>query len=309
MFRSLKKVFQKARSSFASFRSQLGKKIYQLFTKNVEEASFDELEKLFFEADLGGELSMKLVDKLRILHKKNPTISPEDILLFLEEEILAILEKEKKEPMTSASAPHVILVVGVNGSGKTTSIAKLAKYYKDRGKSVLISASDTFRAAAVEQVDHWAKTLGVSIVKSSPKADPSSVVFDALSSAQAKGIDIVLIDTAGRLHTKTDLMQELEKIQKTAGKKIDGAPHETLLVVDASSGQNALDQAEIFHKYTNISSLILTKLDGSAKGGVVVALKHQKNLDVRFVGLGESAEDLTLFDPRSFVKALLEIDA
>ena len=228
MFRPLKKVFQKARSSFASFRSQLGKKIYQLFTKNVEEASFDELEKLFFEADLGGELSMKLVDKLRILHKKNPTISPEDILLFLEEEILAILEKEKKEPMTSASAPHVILVVGVNGSGKTTSIAKLAKYYKDRGKSVLISASDTFRAAAVEQVDHWAKTLGVSIVKSSPKADPSSVVFDALSSAQAKGIDIVLIDTAGRLHTKTDLMQELEKIQKTAGKKIDGAPHETL---------------------------------------------------------------------------------
>lgn len=304
MFQSLRKTFQKIRKSFTSFRSQLGKKIQSLFGKKADESSFEELEKLFFEADLGASLSMELVDQVKALYQKNPDLSTEDLLASIKKRLLEILEK-RKEP-TSLKTPHVILFVGINGVGKTTSIAKLAYHYAKKGKKVLLSASDTFRAAAVEQADHWAKKIGIDIVKSSPKADPSSVVFDALSSALAKNVDVVLIDTAGRLHTKTPLMQELEKIQKTAGKKVPGAPHETILVVDASSGQNALDQAEIFGKYVPISSIILSKLDGSAKGGVVVALKHQRDLDVSFVGTGESEEDLLPFEPKAFVDALLE---
>ncbi|MEM8629189.1 MAG: signal recognition particle-docking protein FtsY [Chlamydiota bacterium] len=304
MFQSIRRTLKRIHSSFTSFRSELGKKIRALFSGKVDESSFEQLEQLFFEADLGAELSLHLVDKIRALHQENPQIATEQVLAKVREELLKILRPSA--PFPALKPLHVILVVGVNGAGKTTTIAKLAHHYKTQGKKVLISASDTFRAAAVEQLDHWAKKLGVDIVKSAPKADPASVAFDALSSAQAKGCDILLVDTAGRLHTKTDLMHELEKICRTLQKKLPSAPHETFLVVDACSGQNALDQAAIFHEYARISSLVLTKLDGSAKGGVVVALKHQKNLDVRFVGLGESEEDLVPFDPEAFVSALLQ---
>ncbi|MEL7431447.1 MAG: signal recognition particle-docking protein FtsY [Chlamydiota bacterium] len=304
MFQSIKRTFQKIRSSFTSFKSQLGRKIREIFSKNVDESSFEELEQLLFEADLGAELASSLVDQVRLLYRKDPDLPPEKLIASIKQELLSILMPTK--PLPLLASPHIILMVGVNGSGKTTTIAKLANYYKEQGKKVLISASDTFRAAAVEQVEHWAKKIGVDLVKSAPKADPSSVVFDAITSAMAKNVDVVLIDTAGRLHTKTDLMQELAKITRTVRKKVPEAPHETFLVIDASSGQNAIDQAEIFDQYTNISSIILTKLDGSAKGGIVVALKQKKNLDVRFVGTGESASSLSPFDPEAFVEALLK---
>jgi len=211
-------------------------------------------------------------------------------------------------PSTASSVvmgkPHVILIVGVNGSGKTTSIAKLAAKFQKEGKKVLLAAGDTFRAAAIEQLDTWAKRLGVEIVKSSPGADPAAVAFDGASAAVARGIDVVFVDTAGRLQNKVDLMRELEKVRRTLKKVIPEAPHETLLVLDATTGQNAVDQAKAFHAVTPLSGIVLTKLDGSAKGGIILSIYKELGLPVLWVGTGEGAEDLEPFDPKAYVDSL-----
>ncbi len=307
MFKALSSTFKKFKNAFSKLRFTLGSKLKNLLTKGVDDDSFEELERLFYESDLGAEFSMELAEKVRKLSRKNAQITSEEIIAELKKEVLTVLGEAPTETVLQTK-PHVILVVGTNGSGKTTSIAKLAKKYSDEGKKVLISASDTFRAAAIDQIATWAERLNVDIVKSQPGSDPSAVVFDAISSAIAKSSDVVLVDTAGRLHTKTDLMVELEKIQRVMKKLVPDAPHETLLVLDATCGQNAIDQAEIFNRYTPISSVILTKLDGTAKGGVIVALKKQKDLEVKYIGLGEQASDLILFDPVPFTDALFKAD-
>lgn len=296
MFGFLKKIL----SPFSRIKSVLGTKIRALFSRAPDEHAFDELEQLFYEADLGPAMAAELVEKLRHFSKKNP--NPESILPFVKNELLSLFPTP---PPIPRSCPHVILIVGVNGSGKTTSLAKLASYFRKDGKTVCIAAGDTFRAAAVEQLETWAKRVGADLIKSQSKSDPSSVVFDALTAAKARGTDVVLLDTAGRLQTKTDLMQELSKIRRVCQKVIPEAPHETLLVLDATLGQNALDQAKTFHQFTPITGIILTKLDGSAKGGIAAAIQREMKLPILWVGLGEGEEDLVPFDANSYVDALL----
>lgn len=290
MFGFFKKIF-----------SPLSKKIRSLFSRGPDESAFDHLEQIFYEADLGATTAAELVEKIRALYKKNPSITTEQILAFVKQDLL----QGFVEPKIQLQSPHIILLVGVNGSGKTTSLAKLASYYAAQKKKVLVVAGDTFRAAAAEQLEMWAKRVGVDVIKSQPNSDPSGVAFDALAAAKARGIDIVLIDTAGRLQTKTDLMHELAKVRRVCQKQIADAPHETLLVLDSTVGQNALDQAKTFNQFTPVTGIVLTKLDGSAKGGIAVAIQKQLNIPIRWVGTGESAEDLAPFEPESYVDALL----
>lgn len=300
MFNFLKKIA----SPLAKIGSRLGGKLRALFSKPIDESSYEELERLFYEADLGVQLAARLVEILRANLSKSPHLSPENLLEIIRQELLSILGPAP-QPIPLAS-PHVILMVGVNGSGKTTSLAKLSSHYADR--KVLIAAADTFRAASVEQLERWARQTHAEIVKSLPNSDPSAVAFDALSAARARKADLVLIDTAGRLQTKTELMDELAKIRRICQKQVPGSPHETLLVIDATIGQNALDQAIAFHRCTPLTGIILTKLDGSAKGGIAIAIQQQLKIPIRWIGTGEGASDLEPFDPNAFVKALLDLD-
>lgn len=286
---------------FKKLLSPLSKKIRALFSRALDDSTFEHLEQIFYEADLGAATSAELVDKIRVLYRKDPKITTDQILAFVKQDLLQGFTVQH----ASFSSPHVILLVGVNGSGKTTTLAKLASYYARQKKKVLVAAGDTFRAAAVEQLETWAKRVGVDLIKSQPNSDPSGVAFDALAAAKARGIDIVLIDTAGRLQTKTDLMHELAKVRRVCQKQIPDAPHETLLVLDATVGQNAIDQAQTFHQFTPISGIVLTKLDGTAKGGIAVAIQKQLNIPIRWIGTGETADDLAPFEPISYVDALL----
>lgn len=282
-------------------KTLLGQKIRALFSQKIDESSYAHLEQLLYEADLGHATAAELVEKIRAHLKKGG--GQDSILPLLKEELLKMFV-----PITQVAfhSPHVVLIIGVNGSGKTTSLAKLAAHYQSLEKKVLIAAGDTFRAAAVEQLETWAKRAGVDLIKSQPNSDPSAVAFDALSAAKARNIDIVLIDTAGRLQNKTDLMQELSKMRRTCQKQIPDAPHETLLVLDATVGQNAIDQARVFHQFTPITGIILTKLDGSAKGGVAIPIQRELKIPIRWVGLGEKMEDLVPFDVDSYLDGLLQ---
>ena len=275
----------------------------------MDENAFNELEKIFYEADLGAAVAANLVEKIRQFSRKNREAGSEEILALVRKELLLMFTAPNASAPVSAQSstriPHVVLIVGVNGSGKTTSLAKLASHYQSEGKKVLIAAGDTFRAAAIEQLETWAKRIDVDIIKAQPKSDPSAVAFDAIQAAIARKTDIVLIDTAGRLQTKTDLMQELAKVRRVCQKQIPEAPHETLLVLDATVGQNALDQARTFHQFAPITGIILTKLDGSAKGGIVLAITQQLRIPILWVGTGEGESDLAPFHAEDFVAALL----
>jgi len=306
MFNFLKTGYEKIKSALSKTHSALSTRIKALLGKPWDEETFDQLEQILFEADLGTECASFFVDKLRSRLRYSPTNSIEEILKIFHAETLAILSTEAKmQPKTPApSEPYVILIVGVNGSGKTTSIAKLSKRFQKEGKKVLLAAADTFRAAAIEQLTTWAERLQIDIIKSSPRSDPSAVAFDALTAAKARGADVVLIDTAGRLQNKTDLMKELEKVRRTCSKVLPEAPHETLLVLDATTGQNAIDQAKIFNEVTPLNGIILAKLDGSAKGGIVLSIYQQLGIPVRWIGTGEGAEDLEPFDPAAYADSL-----
>lgn len=300
----LKSRFEKVKSAFTKTRSALGAKLRSLFGKKIDEETLEELEQLFYEADMGVTTAVELAEKVKELYAKDPTLEGERLIEAIRDEVVALLQNGEEKPKEVVEGPTVVLVVGVNGNGKTTSIAKLANLYHGQGQKVLVAAADTFRAAAIEQLETWTDRIGVEIVKGAPKSDPAAVAFDALSAAKARGADVVLVDTAGRLQTRTDLMEELDKIKKACHKVIPGSPHETWLVLDATIGQNAVDQAKIFNKYTPVSGLILTKLDGSAKGGIVVSIHRQLGIPVKFIGLGEGVDDLEPFDAANFAAAL-----
>lgn len=280
-----------------------GKKIRELFQTKFDASQLDKLEKMLYDADLGVELSEQLVETVRQLLRKNPDIKSDEIIEHLKRELKSQFQLTNLDE-TVVNGPKVYLIVGVNGNGKTTSCAKLAKRLQDQGKKVLFAAADTFRAAAIDQLELWANNVGIDIVKAKTGSDPGAVVFDAIQAAQSRGKDIVIIDTAGRLHTKNELMRELEKIRRVCGKAKPGTPNETLLVLDATIGQNALEQAKIFHQFTPISGLILTKIDGTAKGGAVVAIQKKLGIPIKYVGTGEGMNDFQPFNPESFIDDL-----
>ncbi|MEC7838508.1 MAG: signal recognition particle-docking protein FtsY [Chlamydiota bacterium] len=304
----LKSGYQSVKTALAKTGSLLGTKIRGLFQGEIDEDTLENLEQLLYEADLGVKTAMDLTEKIRQLHKKNPKLTADDYIEELKKEISNLLGQGTHGIIKTPDneGPTIILVVGVNGSGKTTSIAKIAKTLTDNNLKVLVGAADTFRAAAIDQLELWAKRIGIDIVKGKPGSDPAAVAFDAISAGKARGCDYVIIDTAGRLQNKTHLMQELEKIKRTCKKIVDSAPHETLLVIDANTGQNGIDQAKTFNKYTPITGLVLTKLDGSAKGGVVLGAQKELNIPVKFIGVGESIEDLKPFSTESYVSALFD---
>lgn len=305
----LKSSYKKVKEALAKTGSLLGNSIRALFKGPIDEETLDELERILYEADLGSETARDLTDKVRVLYRSNPTLGASALLASIQQEVTKMLTGHPNQALTlpaPADQPMVILVVGVNGNGKTTSVAKLARYFQTMDQQVLVAAADTFRAAAIEQLETWAGRLGVDIVKGRPGSDPASVAFDALSAGKARQANVVIVDTAGRLHTKTHLMQELEKIRRICKKVNPSSPHETLLVLDATTGQNAIDQAKTFHQFIPLTGLILTKLDGSAKGGIVVSIYRQLGIPVKFIGIGEGLEDLEPFNPDQFVKALFE---
>lgn len=291
------------KSLFLKTRSFLGDKIKKIFSKSINEDTLEELEQALYGADLGTKMSLEIVEEIQSKFKKTPEIEPEKILDFIKEKVKGNLKNQDPSiPLTHS--PTVILVVGVNGNGKTTSSAKLAYYYKKQGKKVLLAAADTFRAAAIDQLQLWSEKIGVDLVKGQIGSDPAAIAFDSLSAAISRGFDVLIIDTAGRLQTKSHLMQELEKIKRVLGKQMESAPHETLLVIDATIGQNAIEQAKIFHAHTPLSGLILTKLDGTARGGVVVPIQQEIQIPIKFIGVGEGVEDLKPFDSNTFVDEL-----
>lgn len=302
----LKSSYTKLKKALSKTQSALSHQLKALFAKPLDEHTLEELERVLYEADLGVKMSTELTQKIREFHIQNPQLKPDDLLKELQRDLIQSLEENKALPPSKDILPQVILIVGVNGNGKTTSVAKLAKLFHAQGKKVLLAAADTFRAAAVDQLELWAKKIGVDIVKGASKSDPASVAFDAVTAAKARQSDILIIDTAGRLHTKTNLMQELEKIKRSCHKVLPGSPHEILLVLDATTGQNAIDQAKTFHQHTPISGLILTKLDGTAKGGIVLGIQKQLGIPVQYIGFGESVDDFETFNAQTFVHALFE---
>lgn len=304
MFNFLKSKLSRVKAALSKTRTILGHRLRGLFKEPWSAETMDELEEIFFEADLGSEASLDFTEMLQEFFKTTPNPSEKEIFEKIGDHALKIFDTPKRA--ANKGCPTVTLVVGVNGAGKTTSIAKLATHYIQSGESVLLAAGDTFRAAAVEQLTIWAERAGAMIVKHQDGADSSAVAFDALTSAKAKGIDRVIIDTAGRLQNRDDLMAELEKIVRVIQKVVPEAPHETLLVVDATTGQNAVDQAEVFNRYTPLTGIVLTKLDGSAKGGVALSITKKLGIPITWIGIGEKADDLMPFDAKTFVDALFD---
>ncbi len=291
------------KSFFLKTQSFLGDRIRNLFSKSIDESTLENLEELLYSADLGTKVSSEIVQDIQERFKKQPKVDPEEIVSYIKGQVKSHLN-EHSSAINLVTPLTVFLIVGVNGNGKTTSTAKLASYYKKQGKKVLLAAADTFRAAAVEQIELWANKIGVDLIKAQSGSDPAAVAFDALAAAIARKSDVLIIDTAGRLQTKTHLMQELEKIKRVLKKQCPEAPHETLLVIDATIGQNAIEQAKVFDEHTPLTGLILTKLDGSARGGVVIPIQKEIQIPIKFVGTGEGVEDLKPFNPDTFVEEL-----
>lgn len=279
----------------------------------VDQDVLDQLEEILITADVGVETTLKIIERIEARVSKDRVINSEELNQILRDEIIALLEENAanfegklKVDKPADGNPYVLMVVGVNGVGKTTTIGKLAYQMKQAGLKVVLGASDTFRAAAVDQLIIWADRVGVPIVQQGMGADPASVAFDALQSAKAQGADVVIIDTAGRLHNKINLMQELTKIKRVMDKVVPNAPHEILLVLDGSTGQNAYEQAKQFAQATDINALAVTKLDGTAKGGVIIGISDQMKIPVKYIGVGEKMEDLQLFDRKAFVESLFK---
>ena len=299
-------ILKRLLSGLSRTREKFVKSLKSLVAgRQLDAALLDDLEEMLIQADFGVAASMRICEDLQTAYKEKKIAKGDDVIDFLKTELIKYWPQSDRAVHHPASPPTVILVAGINGTGKTTSVAKLAYRFKADGKTVCLAAADTYRAAAVEQLGVWADRIGVDIIKGAG-SDPAAVVFDACDAAVARGADVLLVDTAGRMHTEVNLMRELVKVRDVVAKKIPGAPHEVLLVLDATTGQNAIDQARAFAQAIDVTGIFLAKLDGTAKGGIVAAIRHEVDLPVKFVGLGETYEDVEPFDPQQFVEALFE---
>jgi fused signal recognition particle receptor len=301
--------FEKMKQAVTRTRENLSERIDAVvsFSTEIDRSTLDDLEATLIGADLGTKTTEQLLSRLREKADRKQIADGTELKRLLKEEVRNVLTRANIQPVQAVDGePEVILVVGVNGTGKTTTIGKLSSLLRGQGKSVLLCAADTFRAAAIEQLEVWGERTGTEVVKTKPGGDPAAVLFDALQAAKARSTDYVIVDTAGRLHTKSSLMTELEKMRRTAQRFITGAPHETLLVVDATTGQNGLQQAKLFTESAGVTGIVLTKLDGTAKGGIVVAIANELGVPVRYVGVGEKQGDLIPFDSEAFVDSLFD---
>jgi fused signal recognition particle receptor len=295
---AIKKGLARTRETFVTGLRSL------LLGRRLSDELIDELEARLIQADVGVKTTTRLIDHLRGEYKAGRITQGDQVLDFLKSELKSYWPAASRKIATAAAKPTVILVAGINGSGKTTSVAKIAKSLRDEGRSVLLAAADTYRAGAIQQLDTWAKRLGVDIVKGAPGSDPAAVAYDACDAAKARGVDVLLIDTAGRLHTQDPLMRQLIKIRDVVSKKIDGAPHEVLLVLDATTGQNAIEQARRFKEAIDVTGIFLSKLDGTAKGGIVIAIREAVDVPVKLIGVGETPDDVEPFDPDAFIDSM-----
>jgi fused signal recognition particle receptor len=301
-------LFSRLKAGLAKTSQSLVGKVEELITgrKNIDDELYEELEEILIQADVGAETSFELVESLRRKVKINKVDDPAQLKELLQEEIEEILGTEQSDLNLQPTGLTVILVVGVNGVGKTTTIGKLANNLKVDGKKVLMAAGDTFRAAAIDQLEIWGNRVGVDVIKQQEGADPAAVAYDAIQAARARKVDVLIIDTAGRLHNKTNLMEELRKVTRVVGREFPGAPQEVLLVLDATTGQNAISQAKLFGEVSGVTGIVLTKLDGTARGGVVIGIKNELQVPVKYIGIGEAMEDLRVFEPKDFARALFE---
>jgi fused signal recognition particle receptor len=299
--------FERMRQAVSRTRESLASKIEGIvaLTRTVDEQTLEDLENALLASDLGLPTTTAVLEALRDRARRQGIAGGEELRDLLKAQLRAILEAPQRPIPAPAAPPKVTFLVGVNGTGKTTTSGKLAAWYRARNQTVLLCAADTFRAAAIEQLEVWAARSGVEMIKTRQGGDPAAVLYDALSSAKARSLDLVLVDTAGRLHTKTGLMDELDKMRRTAARLVPDAPHEVLLVMDATTGQNGLQQARLFTQSAGVTGIVLTKLDGTAKGGIAVAIARELNLPVRFAGVGEQLGDLLEFSPAEFVDSLL----
>ena len=300
---------ERMKEAVSRTRENLAERIEDVVSigKEIDRSTLDDLEATLIGADLGTTTTHEVLEKLRDKADRKQIKDVNELKRLLKEELLAILTSTASQPVTKVDGtPEVIIVVGVNGTGKTTTIGKLAQVFRAQGKTVLLCAADTFRAAAIEQLEVWGQRTNTDVIRQKQGADPSAVLFDALQSARARKTDYVIVDTAGRLQTKTNLMAELEKMRRTAGRVIPDAPHEVLLVLDATTGQNGLEQARKFTETSGVTGIVLTKLDGTAKGGIVIAIARELNIPIRYVGIGEKVDDLLPFDPEKFIASLFE---
>jgi fused signal recognition particle receptor len=302
-------VTEKFKQGLAKTRSSFAERVNDLIARyrKVDEEFFEELEEILIAADVGVTTVMELIDELKMEVKRRNIQDTKEMQEVISEKLVEIYRGDDNEPTVlnmQENGLTVILFVGVNGVGKTTTIGKLAHKLKSEGKSVLLAAGDTFRAGAIEQLEVWGERVGVEVIKQSAGSDPAAVMYDAIQAAKARNVDVLLCDTAGRLQNKVNLMKELEKVKRVIEREIPGAPHEVLLVLDATTGQNAMSQAKTFKEATNVTGIVLTKLDGTAKGGIVLAIRNELNIPVKFVGLGEKVDDLQEFDPEQYVYGL-----
>ncbi|MCD6298147.1 MAG: signal recognition particle-docking protein FtsY [Deltaproteobacteria bacterium] len=302
-----KGIFKRLRQGLSKTRTSFTGRLDRLFLgkKEITEDFLEELEEILFTSDIGVATTRELIDSVQDQVKRKELKDPQKLKKVLRDHIISFLETPPVgHPSPGPGEPLVIMVIGVNGVGKTTTIGKTAHKFRSRGKSVMLVAADTFRAAAVEQLGIWGERVGADVIKQTTGADPSAVAFDGLSAACSRKVDVVLIDTAGRLHTKVNLMEELQKIHRVICKKLSGAPHEVWLVLDATTGQNAISQAEMFNKALGVTGIILTKLDGTAKGGIVIGICRQLKIPIKYIGIGEKIDDLKPFNSEDFVQAI-----
>ena len=302
-------VFKRLRHGLTKTRSSFTGRIDSLFAgkKEITESLMDELEEILFTSDIGVTTTQGLLDAVREKVTRKELKDPQKLKEMLKNHILSLLDQKPIENAPSKPGdPLVIMIAGVNGVGKTTTIGKIANRYRREGKTVMLVAADTFRAAAAEQLTIWGERVGATVIKQGTGADPSAVAFDAMTAAISRNIDVVLVDTAGRLHTQINLMEELQKINRIIGRKLSGAPHEVWLVLDATTGQNAISQAEAFQEALGLTGIILTKLDGTAKGGIVIGISNQLQIPIRFIGIGEQMDDLRAFNADDFVRAIFD---
>jgi fused signal recognition particle receptor len=301
-----KGFFQRLKEGLFKTHEGLVGKIDQLVAgkKKIDEALLAELEEILIISDIGVKTTQELLDNLAAKVRRRELEDADLLRISLREQIFQVLSQQEKPMDLDAARPFIIMVIGVNGTGKTTTIGKMAQKFKAQGKTVLLVAADTFRAAAIEQLEVWGQRVGCEVIKQKSGSDPSAVVYDAVKAAKSRGSDVVIVDTAGRLHTKVNLMEELKKVKRIVARELPGAPHEILLVLDATTGQNAIAQAKMFNQALGVTGIVLTKLDGTAKGGILIAISDELKIPLRYIGIGEKVDDLREFNARDFVEAL-----